>query len=213
MSDLVPFTGPAGGMLTPADLKAVLTANLEGHIIKARQARGDATVEEDHYELLRSLKAAEERCSDYASAFTSVGKIAAQEAVLEMTEAVGEQEGEPNRNLKVPDARGDVSLERQYGNQYDIDTAQVRAVVVAAVCETNGPGCAESVDLALSLMDRLGNVSLQKSKVLEWADELARDGNDSLAAVVRTAVSDRRVYKGVRITRKPNKAKPREDTQ
>lgn len=202
MSELVPFTGQAGGLPAAADLKAALMANLEHHIIQARQKLRDATMEEDHYALLRSLRAAEERCDEYADAFISVRKVAGQEAVLQMTEAVGEQDGVPNRNLRVPDAHGDIELRLDYQNKYEVDAAQVRAVIVAALCETHGEGCQEVVDLALALLDRLGNVAFQKSKVLAWAEELSRDGDDQLAAVVRSSVSDRKIYTGVKIKRK-----------
>lgn len=228
MSQLEPLPSVLTGMIEPQDLKRrILQAVQEGYETLSKE-RGNVTVPEDTFATQRALATAGETLKGYAEAFGSGAKMVARLQEEELVEAVGENAGVPREGLTVPDAGGDLRIAPKYENEHGADVDQLIAVIAAEVLETGysdehgnvvdlvraivegDAGDPERLadqlqDVLTDAMHRLltvGKFTPQVTKVRTYAAGLSRNGQDGLAAVARTSLTKRTVYKGVTTTRK-----------
>lgn len=197
-------------MPSPHNLRLVLEDELTRRIQAMREERGEVQLPEDTFPLVRALAASEELLADYSAAFRKAVSTVRQELEQELIEAQGEQDGQPNGGMTVPDPRGDVRLSLDTSNDYDIDLDALRNAV-CAMASSSPPlatlgmdvnARAAIADYAVRLMLELGKFDPQVSKVRSFAAELSRNGDDSLAATVTSAIRKTSRYKGVKTTRK-----------
>lgn len=207
---------------SPAELRRLITANLEAGYQHLRAAQGEVHTPEDTFRLQRALAATRERFQDWAAAFRDGAKRVAQMQEEQLIEAVGERvsvasqvgidgepehrpTGVPNQGLTVPDPAGDFRLSVDFSTARDFDLDQIIAVVVNDTLEdwTYGrePDPAGRVEQAIRTLLELGKFEPQVTKVSAYAKQVARRGDDSLASVVSGAVTSRKVYQGVSVKR------------
>lgn len=204
----------------PHDLKRVVKARIEAATEEFRQQRGNVHLPEDTFDLHRRLQATKEQCEQYARGFKEAAKLIGQLQLEELETAVGEQDGVPMQGLTVPAADGDIRLTPEFENQHTIDRGQVCGAIIANVL---GSAQVESfpqpihealhellwaaVTAALHRLEQAGKWEPQISKVKALADNWSREGDDSSAAVLRTAIRSKRVYKeSVKVERRdPNR--------
>lgn len=189
----------------------------------SRSARGSVVVEEDTYDLVRRVTAAEEVLRQWAQAFTAAAAecvaIAEEEALTAMGPRPGIEEA-PSGSLFVPDGDGQrIKVEPQWkagDTTWDVDT--LSAWVAEQVISAEGVGletevavftAQEAVSLVRDGIDklrRLGRYTPAASLIEAERKRLAglqRDGDAAVLRQVRT-VGDRR-YQGVKVTREDTK--------
>jgi len=208
---------PLDALPAPADLKALLLHKIEHGVAAMRAERGDVHMPEDTFALQRELAYAKDVLGEYGRAFAAAEKVALQIAEEELIEAVGEQDGIPNEPLIVPDGRGDVRVAPDFKNEYQFDLDSLIEVVAvrwgsdlarlialdgAAPPNVDVPVTAvRTVRDALNELLSLGSFLPSVRAVDAYAKHVARQGDDNMSAVVRSAKRKTRKYKGVKITR------------
>lgn len=228
MSQLEPLPAVLTGMIEPHDLRRKILHAVQVGYEALSAERGDVTVPEDTFPTQRALATAAETLKGYAEAFTAGAKMVATLQEEELVEAVGEDAGVPREGITVPDSGGDLRIAPKYENEHGADVDQLIAVVAAEVLETSysdqhgnvvdlvraivegdagdPEGLASQLqDVLTDAMHRLltvGKFTPQVTKVKTYAAGLSRNGQDGLAAVARTSLTKRTVYKGVTTTRK-----------
>lgn len=210
---LVPL-GEGIDLPDPTQLRQQLTESLRTHSARLRKERGVVTGPEDCYDLIRRLAAVQERMGDYSRAFLAVGRSAKDEQEEELASAVGEQDGIPTSNLRVPTAGGDVLLRRDLVNEHEIDIRQVVAVLAAMVADEwhtigldrNPPQIQIrpekfAIEVTLRALELVGAAKPKVTQVRALADTLARRGDDQLAKIARDAIRTTQTYKGIKVER------------
>jgi hypothetical protein len=200
-----------GDFPAPTDLKVRLTEQLNAHVQRIRDERGEVTGREDTFDLIRRLTAAGERLGEYSRAFGAVAKTTKDIVEEELFEAVGEQDGIPSSNLRVPTAGGDINVNRDIQNIYDIDMHQVIAVLahrIDAIWEADrvvDPG-QEPLEFAIEVAEEalkfVGAAKPKVTAVRALAEQLSRDGDDQLAKVARDSIRKTQKFKGIKVDRK-----------
>jgi hypothetical protein len=202
-----------GDFPAPTDLKVRLTEQLNAHVQRIRDERGEVTGPEDTFDLIRRLTAAGERLGDYGRAFMAVAKTTKDIVEEEHLEAVGDSDGIPASNLKVPTAGGDISITRDLQNQYDIDMDQVVAVLAAQTALAWGERACQdlqlstpseqpeqfAIEVALTALSFVGAAKPKVTSVRALAEQLSRDGDDQLAKVARDSIRKTVKYRGVNV--------------
>lgn len=190
------------------DLKRHLTGQLNRVLADARRNRVVATPE-DTWPLVRSLTDAHDVLTRYGKVFREVAQVVKAEVEEELLEAVHEQNGVPISGMTVPDSAGDIVIDRDAPNVYDIDLDALRQVAATVTQgryesqDANDPAVTVGLIMeAMSLLLELGKFEPQVSKVKAFAVRLGREGGDDLASVVTSAVSKRTPYKGIKLNRK-----------
>lgn len=199
-----------GNFPAPSDLKTRLTEQLNEHVQRIRDERGEVTGPEDTFDLIRRLTAAGERLGEYGRAFTAVAKTTKDIVEEEHLEAVGDSDGIPASNLKVPTAGGDILITRDLQNVYDIDMEQVVAVLAAQVStsfEKRGGDPARqpedyAIEVALTALTFVGAAKPKVTAVRALAEQLSREGDDQLAKVARDSIRKTQKFKGIKVDRK-----------
>lgn len=199
-----------GDFPAPTDLKVHLTRQLNEHVQRIRDERGEVTGPEDCYDLIRRLTAAGERLGEYSRVFGAVAKTTKDVTEEELSEAVGEQDGIPTSNLRVPTAGGDINVNRDIQNIYDIDMSQVVAVLAAQVsarwqlAEESPAEHPEEFAIAVAevALTFVGATKPKVTAVRGLADQLSRDGDDQLAKIARDSIRQTRKFKGIKVDRK-----------
>lgn len=225
---LEPVPTVLSGMPEPGQFKDTLLRAINTGYADLVATRGEVTSREDTYDVQRRLANSLEKCSAFGAAFTAATALLKQYVEEELVLAVGEQDGIPVGPLKVPDALGDVRITLDQKHTYDIDVEILLGAVAATVSTPNDgtPDLAAYVTsivegdaadhapedlpdvLAQAMIDaqrRLvdcGKFAPQVTKVRAYAAEIARQGSDSLAAIVSGAIVKTTEHKGVKITRK-----------
>lgn len=201
----------SGNFPAPTDLKRLLLADMESHVARLRAERGEVTGPEDCFDLIRRLTQAGERMGEYQRAFGAVAKTAKDITEEELLEAVDEQDGIPTSNLIVPTAGGDIKVNRDIQNVYDIDMRQVVAVLAAQAAdrwlnELNVDPADKfeefAIEVAEAALSFVGAAKPKVTAVRALADELSRAGDDQLARVARDAISKHVKYRGIKVERK-----------
>jgi len=199
-----------------------LKRELSSRVAAERDARGDVRQPEDVYALTRALDRAHGLLTEYAHQFSQAAAYARKELDNELFAAVGDNDGIPAGPLVVPDGDRNIRLAPDHANSHHIDTAQVTAVAVTralAITRNTEPeqepnesdgDYADRYDTwlvgvimtALRLVHSLGGFTMQVSKVRAFAQELAAQELDDLAAVVTSAIKTTRRYRGTKHERK-----------
>lgn len=189
-----------------------------------RKARGTVVVEEDTYDLVRRVTAAEEVLNSWASAFIAAAKearaIAEEEA---LTVAGAESDGVLLSSLFVPDGRGQriaVRADWQTGSStwdvpslvgwlIDDEAADLSATLQAT--PKLGPTVDDAREVARNVVARLigldgveglGKFTPGAKPIENLRKRLAEAGRDADAAVIRQVRQvGARTYKGVTVTR------------
>lgn len=224
--DLVPLPPQIQGIPSPRDVGTMLVANLAVRVHNAREARGGVTQPEDVNALVRSLGGAKEMLEDYARAFTTAAQEAGHYLREEHLSAVGEQDGVPQSGLKVPDLDGtDIVFTLDQPNSHTVDQDQVIAVAINRRLELHRDTEPIQADdepsylyleryeqwmfivMRLAVADVLGvgTYTMQVSKARAFAAQLAGEGRDAAAAVVRGAINTTTRYRGVKVERRERK--------
>ena len=225
MADTTETGAELAPILTPLpaarELGEALQRGVNETIARMRTERGTVTAAEDVFETVRWVQGISERLTDYGRAFAGAAKLAESYAEEELIEAVREQDGIPLANLTVPDAEGDIRLTRYAPNEHAIDAETLKAVVAARALERTRGSEPEQGDtqsdadyateyeewmaaVMIGAMDdllALGVFAPGVTKVKAYAKEVARSGDDKLAAAVSGAVSSTSRYKSTKIER------------
>jgi hypothetical protein len=213
-------------MPSARNVSQILRDQLHGGVLAERARRGETRQPEDFFPMQRSLAAVVDVAKEYEYAFRQARKEAEAIAEEELIDAVGEQDGQPNQALSVPDAEGDLRIVPQVTNSYEIDPDSIMSAVAFSVLfdreggidgmfeehgreaeeqlwERREATLAELLVEAQRVLCTLGKFDPQVSKVRAFAKELARmpDG-DGVSATVTGAVKKTTDYKGVKIERK-----------
>lgn len=214
----------AGTLPSARSIAAELKSQLNAAILAERARRGVVQMPEDTWAMHRSLARVIETCGEYGRAFTAAAKEARQVAEEELITAVGEQEGQPNQGMTVPDADGDVVIGLDTVNTHTYDPDALFAAVAFEVIESMdvvkwvrsiesgtmdsdvADGLASMLVLALQRLTELGKFEPQVTKVNKFTSELARmGGTDGVVSSVTSSHTVRSVYKGVKVERKETK--------
>lgn len=187
---------------SPHRLRVSVEQELLRLVSEARTERGEVQLPEETYALVRSLVASGELFQDYVNAFKKAASTVNQELETELVEAMGEQDGQPNGGMTVPDERGDIRLALDTANVYDIDVEALRSAICLVVQELHDDSGAEAADLAISMLLTMGSFTPQVSKVKAFAADVSRKGEDWLAATITSAIRKRTQYRGVKPNRK-----------
>jgi hypothetical protein len=207
---------------THHELAEALRGGANETMARLRRERGAVHRQEDIYATGRWMMATVERLEDYGRAFASAAATIKAYAEEELLEAVGEQDGIPTQNLTIPSADGDVQLTRKIQNEHDIDTDDVFTALAFAILEeyrgtepaqggqesdaeyvaTYEEWMAEMLVTAMRRSTGLVNYKPLVTKVRELATDLARAGQDSVAATVRDAIRTKKKLTGVDLSRK-----------
>ena len=124
----------AGGALpAPSSIAAQLRRQLNDAVAAERTRRGEVRLPEDIWPMARALARVVETCGEYERAFKKAAHEANLVAEEDLIDAVGEQAGVPNQGMTVPDADGDVKVDRWMVNTYDFDQAALLNAVAFAV--------------------------------------------------------------------------------
>jgi hypothetical protein len=188
------------------------------------QARGDVTRKEDVFQVTRKVAAWVEQAKDLKAVFEAGRKRGLELLEDELVAAGGEQDGVPNeRTLKVPDAGGDLVVSANTANVYHIDQDSLISATIAVhlgggevaqlVDIVNGDhptiepdqfedALAEIITGVVTSVLGCGKFEPQVTKVRTYADDIARGGEDSLAAVVSGAIRKDVKIDGVTLKRK-----------
>jgi hypothetical protein len=204
----------------PHRLRQALAEGLLRSYVAFTEGR-TVTRPEDTYEVQRRLARAQEVFTDYSRAYAYAATLVRQYQREELTAAVGENgydsdDGDPipARSLTVPDRAGDLRVIVQYENVRDFDLDQlIKAAAAAAAWKSwdEGDGQAslgerqEMAERGIREFLELGKFEPQARKVDAYAGSLARNGHDSQAAVVASAVTPSRRFVGVKHERKERK--------
>lgn len=223
--DLVPVPVPDAvrALPSPREISTALIAELTSRSARVRVDRGDVHQPEDTYPLVRALQGARELLEDYGRAFATAAALAADELRYELVSAVGEQDGVPVSGLLVPDLDGtDIALSKVTSNSYDIDQRSVIAAVISTTVvrmadteplqqSDEGDQAYDDrywrwfthvIETAIDQLFALGTFTLQVSKVRAYMTTLSGQGDDAVAAVLRTSIRKTEKYGGVKIERK-----------
>lgn len=191
---------------TPEVFGETLRHRVQYAYAELARLRGQVTRPEDVFDLVRRIGHEHEQFKAYQRVFTEAVKLLHQLLEEELVEAVGEQDGIPNQGLTVPDAEGDIRLSLDTPRVYSIDMAQVWSVVAnrladdARVTEVGDP-VPWTVYALVIMLSELGKFEPQVSKIRAYAATLARAGLDKEAAIVSSAITENRPYKGVKFER------------
>jgi hypothetical protein len=212
-------------ILTPLpaahDLGRALQEGVNETIARMRNERGPVTAAEDTFDTVRWIQGITERLTDYGRAFAGAAKLAESYAEEELIEAVGEQDGIPMANLTVPDPEGDLRLSKYAPNEHVFDLETLKAVTAAEAirCSRGGEPVQDEVESDAAYLDRyeewmadvimnamgdllaLGAFTPAVTKVRAFAKEVARSGDDKLAAAASGAVTSTSRYQRVKIER------------
>lgn len=166
---------------------------------------------EDTYEVQRRLARAQEVFTDYSRAYAYAATLVRGYQHEELTAAVGEiapdesGDARPARNLTIPDRAGDLRVIVQYENARDFDVDQLITAVASRVIQEEQGDPLDVACTAIRAFLELGKFEPQARKVDAYAGHLARSGDDTLAAVVASAVTVTRKFAGVKHERKERK--------
>lgn len=222
--ELEPLPTLFGTLPTPTDLKRQVLEAIDGGYNTLVRARGEVTRPEDTYEVQRRLASAVETLTAFEGAFSAGRKALNSYQKDEFELALGDREITPRESMSVPDREGDLRVAADTSNSYDIDAEALMSVAVASTMGSlvswvtdivNGddetpPDQLESV-LVNAMLDAMhalvqcGKFEPQVTKTRAYADTLAREGFDSLAAAVNTTIKQTVKLKGVKVERKAPK--------
>lgn len=225
---------PAVNNLPSPDSFAKLLRDWLDENIQLVRAERDVVAREDTFALVRDLQRFREVAADYARAFSSAARVAAQELEEELKYAVGEQDGIPTSSMSVPDTDGTkIKISLDAPNRHTIDPEPVyRSVAVKVITESdilervltaatdvliNPDGKEEPredfattvaglVVTAMQELAQVGNFEPQVSKVRALATWLSAHGMDDAAGVASKAIRTTKDYNGVKISREVPKA-------
>lgn len=228
----VAFAPELNPLPSPREFGKIVQARVDAEIIRMRQERGEVTAAADVYPLVRGLYSASEHLDEYATALKNVTTSIRQELEEELMAIPGnEQDGTPVSGAVVPDLDGtDISLALDMKTDREFDVDSIVAVAVAekvsrdAVLEVvklvregveTGDGeatesalatvLAELVEAGVRRVIALGSFTPQVTKVRRYAKEAAGAGNDASAAVIQGSMQERKIYKGIKVTREQRK--------
>lgn len=199
------------GLPHPQDLRRNLMRQVRAEYERAVAEQGEVHVPEDTFPVQRALAIAREAFEGYARAFADAGKLVAEMQLEQLCEAMGEQDGIPNGGLTIPDREGDVRLGISTQTARDFDMGQIHAALAARVprlaelagtLDPERPAVEIAALVAMDLLQQVGKFEPQVTKVKAFAADLARSGDDDLAAVLRGAVRESSKFKGVTFERK-----------
>lgn len=226
---LEPLPSTLGGLPEPVEFQRTLREALNTGFARERAlAGGETLLPEQSYRLHRMLGTAHDTCKGYKAAFEFGRKLVGDLQAELLSDVHGESDGVPNGGLTVPDAEGDIRLTVASSNVHTIDVEDLYSTVCASVIGTgptgleaylvdmvNGDGdrapedlpdvLAEALTTAMRQLVALGKFEPQITKVRTFSAEVARQGDDALAAQVTAAVRTTRKLDGVKMTRKPSK--------
>jgi hypothetical protein len=223
--ELEPLPTLFGTLPTPTDLKRQVLEAIDGGYNTLVRARGEVTRPEDTYEVQRRLASAVETLTDFERAFSAGRKALNSYQKDEFELALGDREITPRESMSVPDREGDLRVAADTSNSYDIDAEALMSVAVASTMGSlvswvedivNGdddetpPDQLESVLVqaminAMRALVQCGKFEPQVTKTRAYADTLARDGFDGLAAAVNSTIKLTVKLKGVKVERKAPK--------
>lgn len=215
----------------PKALGEMIQGHVERDVQRHRAAlatRGGMIGPHDLFEPMRHVQEAVELAADYASSFKRLADRLTQLLEELAADAVGaDNDGKPVKGLTVPDADGDIKVTPGFRNTYSIQPQQVLPAFAAMFAEAHvdavtqrhlnalaqdtpadvyraeiGAAIAEAITEALLAAEQLGKFELQVSKVRAYADDLSRNGHDSAASVVASAIHKDRSYAGLKVERK-----------
>ncbi len=197
----------------PLDLRTALWEAINDGVERVRVNRGVTSAREDHFYMIRGLQALRDVTADYERLFKDLDKLLVQIIEEEHLDAVGESDGIPTGNLRVPTAGGDINVTRDLQNLYDIDMEQVVSVLAAQTAsawERDGrepTGQPEeiaefAIEVALTALSFVGAAKPKVTSVRALAEQLSRDGDDQLAKVARDSIRKTVKFKGIKVDRK-----------
>ncbi len=203
----------------PRQLQAAVKARIEEAYAGFVAERGEVTSAHDTFDLQRRLQATAEQCDAYSRGFKSAGTLIRQLQEEQLVDAVGEQAGVPMSSLTVPTAGGDIHIAPDFKNEHSINPDAVAAVLVKRVRSLHGsamtnstPGAfrinalVQAVGDTIEMLMATGKYEPQISKIKAAAAELARAGEDAMAAELLGTIASKRVYQGrVKVERKAPK--------
>jgi hypothetical protein len=223
--ELEPLPTLFGTLPTPTDLKRQVLEAIDGGYNTLVRARGEVTRPEDTYEVQRRLASAVDTLTAFEGAFSAGRKALNSYQKDEFELALGDREITPRESMRVPDREGDLRVAADTSNSYDIDAEALMSVAVASTMGSlvswvedivNGdddetpPDQLESVLVqaminAMRALVQCGKFEPQVTKTRAYADTLARDGFDGLAAAVNSTIKLTVKLKGVKVERKAPK--------
>lgn len=164
----------------PADLTRFLRARLEALVLAGRAARGEVTVPEDAWPLLRSVATVQEQLDQYSRAFREVSREARGYLLDELVDVVGEQDGIPVSGVEVPDDGDVIKIGRDIVRTFAVDMdALAKAAALLEVDDPTGPAL-EVIRSALDAHAATGNLT---------EDELTAEGQWMQGRFVEFAVA------------------------
>lgn len=176
---------------------------------------------EDTFEVQRQLARTRELAKQFASTFTAVDK----ELAAFQRDQLEALPGAVQSTVKVPDAQGDLTVQLDQTNTYTFDEGQLLGAIAAALLSDqvignlisaveDSPTVAEQgnelADLVAILLIAavetaagMGQLKMQVTKVRAFADQLARNGDTALSAVVSgSIIKSTETKPGAKFTRK-----------
>lgn len=220
-AELEPLPAIFDKMPTARDLKKQVLEAIDGGYNLLVRERGDVTRPEDTYEVQRRLAGAEETLKEFEQAFNAGRKVINSYQKDEFELALGGREVTPRESMNVPDAEGDLRVAADTENKYSIDPEALMSIAIASTMGpltswvediVNGDDERPPEDLEGVLVDAMmnamralvqcGKFEPQVTKVRAYADSLARQGEDGLAAAVNSAINKTVKLKGVKVGRK-----------
>lgn len=230
-AELEPLPALFGKLPTATDLKRQMLEAIDGGYTLLATARGEVTRPEDTYEMQRRLAGAVETLTKFEQAFATGRRALNSYQKEEFELALGGREVTPRESMNVPDAEGDLRVAADTENKYSIDVeALISACSVTVIgTESRAPGAtldayvtdvvngdtdpfvdpggladilAEALGVGMRQLIACGKFEPQITKVRAYADSLAREGEDGLAATVNSAINKTVKLKGVKVERK-----------
>lgn len=122
-----------GGLPDPVEFTRQFKAGIERAFSVARAELGENPTEEQTFALHRTMAKGFELAKGYKGGFEAGRKLFSELQAELLTDAVGEQDGVPNKGLLVPDAEGDITLKVGSSNVHTIDVEGLKAAVAAHV--------------------------------------------------------------------------------
>lgn len=220
-AELEPLPSIFDKLPTASDLKRQVLTAIDTGYSQLAEARGAVTRPEDTYEVQRRLAGAVDTLTEFEKAFRDGRKALNAYQKDEFELALGDREVQPRESMTVPDAEGDLRVSADTENKYAIDVDELASVAIASTMGSlaswvtdivNGddevpPDRLEGVlvDAMLNAINALlqcGKFEPQVTRTRAYADTLAREGNDPLAAAVNSAIKKTVKLKGVKVERK-----------
>lgn len=233
-AELEPLPSIFSKLPSASDLKKQVLDAIDGGYNQLVRARGKVTRPEDTYDVQRKLHGAVETLSEFERAFAAGRKALNSYQKDELELALGDREVQPRESMNVPDAEGDLRVAADTANVHTIDVSRLVHAVATAYLDAhvsaddtrtfaeqvtdivNGddpeaepdslPGLLIVTAAAVAhLVISCGKFEPQITKTKAYADSLARNGDDKMAAVINSAITTTVKLKGVKVERKEPK--------